>query len=238
MEGTPRARARLPSLTAVTFQRGISAGRYYLAIGTLVSVILTVTLLRSAHGSTVFALTFPLEIPLFASLGAMGGMMLFVSDRAKGVLEYLIAYGMRPNVLFANYLLTTVGLSTLVTGASLAVGLVGYIGTGNSVSTDLAEAILGYTIPMTYASSLFAATAGMIWSALSSPRMGLNSPVGLTPTLGVAPPLVVLILAESVAKAEYYDVTIAAAVGFLGITAALVLASARLMGRERYLSPM
>jgi hypothetical protein len=229
---------RLPSITAVTFRRGILSGRLYLAIGTVVSLILTVVLLRSAHGSQAFVATFPLEVPLFATLGAMGGLLLFVSDRSKGVLEYLISYGVRPARLFANCLLTTAGLSSIVLGAALAVGLGGFLATGNLLSSTLVDSVLGYTIPMTYASSLLAATAGVIWSSLSSPRTGLNSPVGVAPIVGIAPPLVVLILAESVAKSEYYYVTVGSALAFLGLAAILLLASTRLLGRERYLSMM
>ncbi len=238
MAGVEPRDARLPNITATTFKRGVLAGRLYLIIGTVVSLILTFSLLRSAHGSTVFATTFPLEIPLFASLGAMGGLMVFVSDRSKGVLEYLIAYGIKPSRLFANALLVTIGLSTIVMGLALAVGLGGYVASGNTISTDMADSILGYTIPMTYASSLFAAISGMVWSTLSTPRVGVNSPVGVTPMLGVAPPMVVLVLAESFDKAYYYYVTAGAAAAFLVLVAVLLFASTRLMGRERFLSPM
>lgn len=228
----------MPSVTAITFRRGIAAGRLYLAIAIVVSLILTVVLLRSAKGAVAFATTFPLEMPLFASLGAMGGLTIFVSDRSKGVLEYVIAYGMRPGRLFLNYLLTTAGLSTIVLAALLSVGLGGFLVAGNSVSTDLENSILGYTIPMTYACSLFAVTAGMVWSTVSTPKMGLNSPIGVAPILAIAPPVIVLLLAETVAKSEYYYVTVGAAVGFIVVVFLLLGASVRLMGRERYLSPM
>jgi hypothetical protein len=91
MAAPTRQGRTLPSLLAITLRRGLIAGRAYLAIGIAVSVILSAVLLRSARGSTAFVTIFPLEIPLFASLGAMGGMMLFVGDRSKGVLEYLIS---------------------------------------------------------------------------------------------------------------------------------------------------
>jgi hypothetical protein len=238
MAGRGSGGRALPSLRSITLRRGLIAGRAYLAIGLVVSLILTVVLLRTPRGSAVFVATFPLEIPLFASLGALGGMMLFVGDRSKGVLEYLISYGIRPGSLFVNCLLVTLVLSTIVMGSALTVGLAGYVATGNSISATLQNSILGYTIPMTYASSLFAATCGVIWSTLSSPRMGLNSPVGVAPILGIAPPLLVLIVAEGVDKSAYYYITVGAALGFLALVAALLVASSRLMGRERYLSPM
>ncbi len=238
MAGQAGGARALPSLLRVTLRRALIAGRVYLAIPIVISLVLTVALLRSSHGSAAFVATFPLEIPLFATLGAMGAMMLFVGDRSKGVLEYLISYGIRPRTLFVNCLLATVVLSTIVMGTALLVGLGGYVATGNSISTTFQDSILGYTIPMTYASSLFAAICGIIWSALSSPRMGLNSPVGVAPILGVAPPLLDLIVAEGVDKSAYYYVTVGAALGVLALAAGLLVASSRLMGRERYLSPM
>lgn len=231
-----RAGSELPSATAITFRRGLQAGRLYLGIGLAVSIILTVVFLRSARGPTLFVSTFPLEVPPFAALAAIGGLILFVSDRSKGVLEYLIAYGMSPGRLLFNYLLTTVGLSTIVLAVALAVGLGGYELSGNSVNSTLLDPVLGYTVPMTYASALFAATAGMFWSTLSTPRVGMNSPVGIAPVLGVAPPMLVLILAESVAKAEYYYVTVGAALALIVAVVLLLGAAARLMGPERYLS--
>ncbi len=225
-------------MTLVTLRRGALAGRFYLAIGVIVSLILTVALLRTARGTAEFVAVFPLEIPLFASLGSMGGLMLFVGDRSKGVLEYFISYGVRPRTLFVNCLLVTMALTTIVLGGSLAVGLGGYLGAGNPLSTDLENSLLGYTIPMAYASALFASIGGIIWSALSTPRMGLNTPVGLAPILGVAPPVVVLIVAEGVDKAAYYEVTLGATLAFLALVVLLLVASSRLMDRERYLSSM
>lgn len=229
---------RLPSLRLITLRRGLSAGRFYLVIGVIVSLVLTVALLRSARGSAVFIATFPLEIPIFASLGAMGALLLFVTDRSKGVLEYLISYGVRPQSLFLNSLLVAVALSTVVLGGALAVGLTGYLALGNRITVDLQDSLLGYTIPMAYASALFASTGGIIWSTLSTPRAGLNSPVGVAPLLGVAPPVLVLIVADAVDKAAYYYITVGASLGFLALVAILLIASTRLMDRERYLSPM
>lgn len=232
------SRTKLPSLMLVTLRRGVLAGRFYLGIGVMVSLVLTVALLRSARGTTQFVAIFPLEIPLFASLGAMGGLILFVGDRTQGLLEYFISYGVRPWTLFVNSLLVTATLTTIVLGGSLAVGLGGYVLSGNALSVSLQNSVLGYTIPMAYASALFASIGGIIWSSLSTPRMGVNTPVGLAPVLGVAPPIVVLIVAEGVDKSAYYSVTLGAAAGFLGLVVLLLIASSRLMDRERYLSPV
>jgi hypothetical protein len=229
---------RLPSLLVVTLRRGIIAGRLYLVMATVISLILAVVLLRTARGLSVFVATFPLEIPMFASLGAMGGMMLFVGDRSTGVLEYRISYRIPPRTLFVNSLLVTVVLSTIGLGSALAVGLTGYVAVGGKISTNLQNSLLGYTIPMTYAAALFASISGMIWSALSSTRAGLNSPAGIAPILGIAPPILVLIVADATDKAADYYVTIGTSLGFLVLVLFLLAASSRLMDRERYLSTM
>lgn len=238
MAAVSSSSSHLPSITAFTFRRGLQAGRLNLVLAVVVSILLTLILLRGTHGSTAFGVTFPLELPIFASVGSIGGLLLFVGDRSKGVLEYLLSYGMRPGTLFTNYLLTTAGLASLVVGAALAVGLGAYLAGGNPLTTSLEESVLGYTIPMTYASSLFATTAGILWSTLTTPRAGMNSPVGIAPMIGVAPPLLVLIFAESVPRAEYYYVTVGAATGFLLLVVLLLAASARLTRRERYLSAL
>jgi hypothetical protein len=233
---TPEPRAPLPSLVAVTIRRAVVAGRLYLALGTALALLLALVLLRSKNG--VFAATFPLELPLFASLGAMGGLMLFVSDRGKGVLEYMIAYGIRPWALFANFLFAAVALATLVLGSALLVGIGAYLAAGNTLTWDLEQSLLLYSIPMTYAGVLFSSVAGMIWSTLSTPRAGLNSPAGVAPLLAVAPPVLVLVIAEAAPRAEYYDITASAAAAFLVVVVVLLVAAGRIMGRERFLSPM
>ena len=226
----------LPSLAAITIRRGILAGRLYLGLATLLVLVLSFVLLHARPG--VFATTFPLELPLFASLGATGGIMLFASDRTKGVLEYLIAYGVRPGALFTNILLTTVVLATIVLGAALAVALGAYAALGNPFTIDLEKAILLYSIPMAFAGALFSTIAGMVWSSLSTPRAGLNSPVGIAPLLAVGPTILVLFVAEASPASQYYYVTAGAAGAFLLVVVVLLVGATRLMGRERYLSPM
>ncbi len=226
----------LPSLIAVTVRRGLVAGRLYLGIATGLVLLLSIILLRSKAG--VFATTFPLELPLFAGLGSMGGIMLFASDRSKGVLEYSIAYGVRPGRLFANILVAAIVLASLVLAAGLAVGLGLYLARGNSITTDLAKSLLLYSVPMTYAGAVFATVAGMVWSSLSTPRMGLNSPAGIAPLLFVAPTILVLVTAEAAPSSEYYYITGGAAAAFVVFAIAMLLASTRWMDRERYLSPM
>ena len=138
-------------LTWTTIRRTISIGRLYLAIGVTVSLFLSLALLISAHRNTTFPSTFPLEIPLFAILGSMGGLMTFTSDRTKGVFEYLIAYGIRPRTLFLDGLIATVAMSTIILGLALAVGLGAAEVREVPLPDSMWTAIALYTVPMSYA---------------------------------------------------------------------------------------
>ncbi|HUZ80072.1 MAG TPA: hypothetical protein VMV28_05595 [Thermoplasmata archaeon] len=233
-----RVDSGIPSLTWTTIHRTLVIGRLYLAIGTGVSLLLTLILVFGAHSSTAFVQTFPLEVPLFAVLGSIGGLMTFTSDRTKGVFEYLIAYGIRPRTLFINGLLSAAALTGLILGFALMVGLGLAAAEGVLLTPDLWKSIVLYTIPMSFAGALFTATVGMIWSSLSSPRTGINSPVGIAPMVGIAPTLLVLIVAETGPSSQFYYVTVgAAAVIIVGVVILLGL-SGRLMGRERFVSPL
>jgi len=226
------------SLLATTIRRTLTIGRLYILLGVGLSLLLSLVLLATSRAGTVFSTTYPLELPLFATLGATGGLMTFSSDRTKGVFEYLIAYGISPRSLFVNGLISTAALSGIILALSLAVGLGAAQVRGVALSGDLFTALALYTVPMSFAGALFMSTLGMIWSSLSTPRTGINSPAGIAPLLGIAPTILVLIAAESAPRSEYYYITAGAAVVILAAVLALLIASAHLMGRERFLSPL
>jgi len=230
--------SRVGSLAGTTVRRAFTVGRVYLILGTALVLLFTLVLVFAARHSTAFSTTFPLELPLFAALGSTGGLMTFTSDRTKGVFEYLIAYGVPPRKLFAGGLLSTAALTTTILGLALAVGLGAAYATGTLLPMSLEKSLLVYTIPMGYATSFFTATAGMIWASISTPRTGINSPLGIAPMLGVAPTVLVLILAEASPAADFYYITGGAALTILAVVVVLLALSARLMGRERFLSPM
>jgi hypothetical protein len=230
----PEPRPGTTSIAAITVRRSMVIGARYLAIGSVISLFLTLGLLQSKS----FTITYPLEVPIFATTGSIGALMVFVNDRSKGVFEYLISYGIPPRSLFGYALLSTAALASIVLGVTLAAGLGGFSAESGAPSAAFLESIAFYSVPMTFACSLFAAMTAMVWSAVSSPRAGMNSPVGFAPMLGIAPVIFVLIAAESVPRADYFYVTTGAALAVLLIVASIALASGRLMNRERFLSPM
>ncbi len=233
--------ASAPHLLGVTLRRAVSLGRFFLVYGTLLGAFLGVAFAVSAGNA--FS-SYPYLLPIFAAVGSMGGLQVFSSDRMKGTLEYFLAYGISPRSLFANILLTAVILVTIVTAVGTTVAVTVYVARGHTLTTLLGQAIAFYSIPMCYATACFATIVGMYWSALSSPRSGMNSPIGLAPLVGVLPPVAVL-LALTLGAASgllngataYLEMAIVSA-GLVAAVVIILLASVgRLLRSERLLSP-
>ncbi|HZY71425.1 MAG TPA: hypothetical protein VFF67_10680 [Thermoplasmata archaeon] len=223
-----------PSLLRVTVRRSIVAGRIYLAIGAGVSVLIGSALSLTAGAG--LSLGFPLLFPVYATVGGIGGLMVFTDDRIKGVLEYLMAYGVSPRRLFVNVLISAMVLVSIVLTLSVGTALGLLVGRGLTIPPVLLEVLVVYSIPMTFASVAFAATVGMFWTSLSSPREGMNSPAGLAPILGVGPPVLTLI-AVGLAPADFLTVLAGAVLAMVVLVTLLVNNVNRLLPRERLLSP-
>jgi hypothetical protein len=96
---------------------------------------------------------------------------------------------------------------------------------------------------MSVVSVVFAVTVGIYWTSLSSPRAGMNSPIGLIPMIGILPSLGVLLGITALAVVGVpSNMAILLAAG--GIEAVIVVIVATLLGgmnrflrRERFLSP-
>jgi hypothetical protein len=234
----PAAASEPPSLLGITVRRAVTMGRVYLIIGAVLSTFYSAIL--SVVPGNAFGIAGPLLVPVFAVVGAMGGLMVFTSDRLKGVLEYLIAYGLSPRRLFVNVLVASLVLATVVLVPSVAAALVVYRASGHAVTAALVDLVAAYTVPMSYATAAFAATLGMFWTSLSTPRQGINSPIGLIPIVGIAPPLGTLIatlVVTSRAHAPAYVVPAAAVVLVAVFVLALLARIGSLLPHERLLSP-
>ncbi len=227
------------SLLRTTFRRSLTLGRVFIVVGIIYVLVLATSLSLSSPAS--FASAFPLLLPIFAVLGSMGGLMVFGNDRTKGVFEYLIAYGISPRRLFINVLVVSLLLESAVLALVLGIGLTIFVASGHTISATLLESLGEYSVPMSYASAAFAAIVGMLWTALSSPRSGINSPVGFVPFVGIAPSILVLALVGFLATQGFTDTDLVFGAAVGGVTAAVVLLLSlvdRLMPRERLLSPV
>jgi hypothetical protein len=229
------------SLFRVTLRRSAALGKFYLVYGTGMSLLLGIAL--GASRGAAFPSSFPLVLPIFGGVASIGAITVFTSDRMKGALEYFLAYGLSPRRLFAYILASSLVLVALVVGIAAAVGTATYVARGGTVTPSLAEGILVYALPMAFASAALTTIVSMYWSALSSPRAGMNSPVGLAPLFGVAPPAAVLVVvgllagSGTVPTSDSLEIAVLA-MGAVAVTSVALLAlSGRLLLRERFLSP-
>lgn len=229
------------SLVGITVRRSFATGRFYLVYAIVMSLIFVIAM--GFAGGASFDTVVPLLLPVFAVVGSMGGLTVFTNDRLKGVLEYLMAYGISPRRLFVNILLASMVLLTTVLGFALGVGLGLLVARKHAVAFDFALLLIVYALPMSYASVAFAATVGMFWTSLSSPRTAINSPIGLAPLVGILPSMatlfaVVALSATGHASGLYINLVFGGAVGLIAVVVILLLSMiGRLLRRERLLSP-
>jgi len=211
-----------------------------LVIGTAWSVILGVSI--AIGGGSGFASSFPLILPIFGSIAAIGALTVFTSDRAKGVLEYLMAYGISPRRLFTNFIVAALASISIVLVIAVGASVAAYVALGNRLSTSFLLLLGVYSIPMSYVSGAFATTVGMYWSALSSPREGMNSPLGIAPFFGILPPVAALVLigvfgATIGITSNGFLLVTGAALTLVALTVLYLLANiGHLLRRERLLS--
>ncbi len=228
----------VPSLTVVTLRRSFYVGRIYVISGAAFPALFAILLLSVPSGAQLLSLIFPLELPVFAVIGSMGALLIFTADRTKGVLEYMIAYGIRPVRLFSNGLISALGLGGLVLGVAIGVALAALRATGGSIPVGLVELLVLYTIPMGLAAVAFATMVGMIWSSMSTPRTGINSPIGLAPMIGLAPVLVVLVVVPAASPSQGLVLAGSSAAVLTAAVLGLLAVSGRLRGGERFRSPL
>ena len=226
----------------MNFKRSISYGKVYLIIGGAISLLLSATVASSIHnvtraaGGAIVSEIPALVVPLAAVMGSLGGLMIFASDKAKGVYEYLIAYGVNISSIFWSIVLATVGLVSLVLVISVSSTFAILLALGAPISYSFVEILIFYSIPISYTGAMFMSMAGMIWTSLATRRSGLNSPVGAAPMLGIAPILVVLILSSKVGSGNFILLVSSASLALLAIVGVMIGVSNRKMVRERFLS--
>ncbi|MCI4318603.1 MAG: hypothetical protein L3K23_00500 [Thermoplasmata archaeon] len=237
--GLPLRTDGAPDLLWLTVRRSIALGRLYLVVGTAYLVLLAVA--TSFTGGTTFAVVSTLFLPTFVVVGSLGGVIVFTSDRQKGVFEYLLAYGLSPRRLFENILAATLILATIVVATSVAVDVVVLAAAGHPVPLALIVGLGVYGLPMGYGSAAFTAMVGMYWTALSTPRQGMSSPIGVLPLVGIVPSLATLAAAFAFGitdGASFYLVVGLAVAIVGGVVVVLLTLIDRLLPYDRFLSPM
>jgi hypothetical protein len=237
--------AHLGALVSTNFRRALSFGKIYVGIGMVLPLLLIAELSVAGSAATeagtaggpLLSQLFPLLLPVFTVLGASGALMIFASDREKGVYEYMLAYGVDVSTIFWSMIAATAALAGLVLVVSLAVSLsvLAFTNPG-ALTLVFGELVVLYTLPLSFAAAMFMTMAGMLWSQLTVRRPGVNSPVGIAPLLGIAPVLAVLILAVGPGSGHILYVVGGASVAMIIAVAAMASVAGGRMQRERFLS--
>ena len=237
--------AKLRSLISTNFGRAFNFGKIYVGIGLVLPLVFIAELSvaggaaasAGSSGGPIIGEIFPLLLPVFVVLGTSGALMIFASDKDKGVYEYMLAYGVDVSTIFWSMIAATVCLVTLILTISLAlaVGVLAITSAG-VLSVGFGQLILFYSIPLSYAAAMFMSMGGMIWSQLTARRPGINSPIGMASLLGIAPVLAVLLLALGPGSGHVLDVVIGASVAMILAVVAMASVANSKMQRERFLS--
>lgn len=231
------------------FRRAMSYGKLYLIIGIAFSLIIVGPTVASVNlapssanvsskevGSAVSLAIPGLMLPLFGVMGSMGSLMVFVSDKDKGVYEYLIAYGVEVSKIFWSIVLASMGLASIVLAISVSATLAIMAVLGAPITLNFLEMLGFYVIPITYATTAFINMIGMIWSSLTKRMAGINSPVGLAPIIGMAPIIAVFVSSVAIGPTYIIPFVASVSVAFLVLVAVMIRVSNTRMVRERFLS--
>ena len=179
---------------------------------------------------------YPIISPLFVIIGSLGALMVFASDKAKGVYEYLIAYGVNTSSIFWSIVLAAIGLVSLILVISVSAVSVTLIALNGFIPFEFIELLLIYTIPLSYTVTMFTTILGMIWSSLTTRRTGVNSPVGLAPVFGIIPIMAVLITAQSIGPSYLILLVGSVSIALILLVIAIIALSSKKMVRERFIS--
>jgi hypothetical protein len=247
-ESATKSAIRPESLMYINFKRALNYGKLYLIIAIVISVLygsLLTTLLHGAGTSSTSAAGISssgfsqipvILLPVFAVIGSFGGLMVFVSDKDKGVYEYLIAYGVEPSNIFWSIVVASFGLVSVILTISVSSSVIIQLLSHISITPSYVELIFFYVIPISYTATAFGNMAGMIWSALTRRRVGINSPVGLAPILGIIPMLIVLLLSGFVGPGAFILLVGSVSGAALLLVIVMVGIANQRMSRERFLS--
>jgi hypothetical protein len=88
---------------------------------------------------------------------------------------------------------------------------------------------------MSYLTVSMMTTVGVFWTSLSSPRTGMNSPLGILPIIGVVPTAMVLVLALTF-PAHAVTILLGAELAIAVLVLSLFTRTDRLMPPDRMLS--
>jgi hypothetical protein len=226
------------SLAYTDFRRAVSIGKVYLILAIGISLFISLEFLLTSRAAnldrTVISAIPVLILPVFAVMGSYGALMIFVSDKDKGVYEYLIAYGVNPSKIFWSIVLTSIGLASIILGIDTLINLA--IALSSGAASFRLELLIFYVIPISYAVSMFMSMVGMMWSFLAVRRTGINSPVGVISIIGYLPVLAVLVISLIIPAGDVLIFAGSVSLALFIAVGIVIRVSSTKMVRERFLS--
>lgn len=220
------------------------------AVTTLVSVVYMWQINGAAssarHAATaqlgaLSVLIGPLFIPILASIIGSLPLVIFLSDKARGVYEYLMAYEFDLVQIYLAFIVASmIAVLMFVLPAVVVVLLSAHL-MNIAVSSLLVEMILVYTIPYSVLVTVIVILMSLTWSALAQKRQFVNSPTGIAPLIGSAPTFVLLFI--SIFGSASGDIPVSNIITYSGILSVfialllvvMVFVSIKKMARERFL---
>lgn len=234
--------AGLATLVRINVRRAVRVGRIYLGMAIALGLFATSLIVLETPGSgavgTVLGTVVPAEIPIFGVVGSLGALIVFVSDRSKGVYEYLIAYGVETSVISASIVLASLALVSIVFAVAGGVSTALVLERTGTIPFYYVRDLLVDALPLAFGATAFMTMVSMMWAAVASPRTGVNGPVGFAPTIGIGPLLILLITSGLAPPAIRVWLAPGIALVLFGLVGLMVVLLSRGSVRERFLSTL
>lgn len=220
-------------------------GLIYLVIGLAIPLFFVFSLTRSmgdltgsGAGSLIVVQVLPTLLPLFATVGGLGVVYLFSTDRSNGVYEYLVATRkIKVRDIFISYSMVEAVAVSIILGINIAIECALFYGNGTAFLTSFLKLVLIFSIPVAFFSSLISVMAMLTWSSLSKRYPGVNAPGGIGSVIGVIPPLVFLMLGlqSDLVLGNIYLLAGVFSIAMFVIFVVMLVVITRLMSNERML---
>jgi hypothetical protein len=160
-------------------------------------------------------------------------ILLYVYDKNKGVLEYLLSLGWTQSGIFKRYLKAALFLALTLFIAEFAANVIVSVIAGTQTAILLGLAVLGVTATVGFSAVSLVIIAMVAFSSLQKQRVGGNSPLALLLGILVISPTWVVPYILPFFIDVLIDLLIAGVVSALSIL--LLILSSRLIRREKML---
>lgn len=183
----------------------------------------------------------PMFIPILASIIGSLPLVIFLSDKARGVYEYLMAYEFDLSQIYLAFIIASIIAVLMFVAPAVVVVLLSAHFLDIAITSTILQIILVYTIPYSVLVTVIVILMSLTWSVLAQRRQFVNSPTGIAPLIGSVPTLIFLLI--SIFGSKTGDITVPNLITYSGllsvaiaaILVVMVFISIKKMARERFL---